>query len=146
MKTKTFLFLCLLSVIGFTQLSAQNGKNGTGTSTWVEPIVGNTFDISIVCNGEEVDILNFPMYFELRIREHYKKGEFVWGKYLLNNAEYTSKKTGEVFKAHDLEKEYAKGIFTWFMNLNGNMGHHYIVRMVFETTNWEIIEYHSVCN
>jgi len=146
MKTKTFLLLCLILGIGFTQLSAQKGKNGTGTSTWVEPIEGNTYDISIICNGKEVDILNFPMYYELRIIEHYKNGEFVWGKYLLNNAEYTSKLTGEVFKAHDLEKEYERGYFTWRMNLNGNMGHHYIIKMVFETTNWEIIEYHSVCH
>ena len=139
MKTKTFLMACLLSGIGLSQLSAQ-------TSVWVEPIVDNTYEISIVCNGEEVDILNFPMYFELRIREHYKKGEYIWGKYLLNNAEYTSKITGEVFRAQDQEKEYKKGIFTWHMNLNGNMGHHYIVKMVFDTPDYNLIDYHSVCH
>ena len=69
------------------------------------------FEICIVCNGEEVDVLNFPMYFELRIREHYKKGEYIWGKYLINNVIYTSKITGEVFRAQDQEKEYKKGIF-----------------------------------
>ena len=30
MKTKTFLLLCLFLGFGLTQLSAQNGKNGTG--------------------------------------------------------------------------------------------------------------------
>jgi len=139
MKTKTFLIVCLLSGLGVAQLSAQ-------TSVWVEPIVGNTYDISILCNGEEVDIVNFPMYFELRIIEHMKKGEIMWSKYLLINSEYTSKLTGEVFKAKDLEKQYAKGIFTWRMNLIGNMGNHYIVRMTFETTNWEMIDCHSTCH
>jgi len=139
MKTKTSVLFCFFLCVGLTQLSAQ-------TSTWVETIVGNEFDISIVCNNEEVDILNFPMYFELRIREHKKNGEFVWGKYLLNNVLYTSKITGEVFKAQDQEKENEKGFFTWRMNLNGNMGHHYIIKMVFETTNWEIIEYNSICH
>ena len=139
MKTKTLLLICLLSGIGLMRLSAQ-------TSVWVEPIVDNTYDIPIICNGEVVDIVNFPLYFELRIIEHMKKGEIIWSKYLLNNSEYTSKITGEVFKAHDLEKQYAKGIFTWRMNLNGNLGNHYIVRMVFETTNWEMIDCRSTCH
>jgi hypothetical protein len=139
MKTKIVFIVSLITGIGSANLSAQ-------TSSWVEPIVGNAYDISIFCNGEEVDILNFPMYFELRIREHKKNGEITWSKYLLNNTEYTSKKTGEVFKAQDQEKQFEKGIFTWNMNLKGNMGHHYIIRMVFETTNWEMINYHSNCH
>ena len=139
MKTKTILLICLFIGIGLMRISAQ-------TSVWVEPIVDNTYDIPILCNGEEVDVLNFPLYFELKIIEHMKNAEIVWSKYLINNVEYTSKMTGEVFKAHDLEKQYAKGYFTWRMNLNGNMGNHYIVRMVFETTNWEMIDCHSTCH
>ena len=139
MKTKAILLIGLFFGIGLARLSAQ-------TSVWVEPIEGNTFEISIVCNDKEVDILNFPVYFELRIREHMKNGEIIWDKYLLNNAEYTSKKTGEVFKAQDQEKQNKKGFFTWNMNLIGNMGHHYIVKMVFETTNWEMIDYRAVCH
>ncbi|MFZ2286107.1 MAG: hypothetical protein WAV93_03900 [Bacteroidales bacterium] len=103
MKTKALLLVCLLAGM---RLSAQ-------TTVWVEPIVSNTYDITIICSGEEVDVVNFPMYFEPRIIEHMKKGEIVWSKYLLNNAIYKSIITGEVFKAHDLEKQYAKGYFTW---------------------------------
>jgi len=139
MKRKSLILVCLLSGIWLMRLSAQ-------TSVWVEAIVDNTFDIPIICNGEEVDVLNFPLFFELRIIEHMKKEEIVWSKYILNKVEYTSKITGEAFKAHDLEKQYAKGYFTWRMNLTGNMGNHYIVRMVFETTNWEMIDCRSTCH
>jgi len=66
MKRKSLILVCLLSGIWLMRLSAQ-------TSVWVEAIVDNTFDIPIICNGEEVDVLNFPLFFELRIIEHMKK-------------------------------------------------------------------------
>jgi hypothetical protein len=65
---------------------------------------------------------------------------------VLNNAIYTSKITVEVFKALDLEKQNEKEFLTWRMNLKENTGHRYIVKMVLETTNREIIEYKSVFN
>jgi hypothetical protein len=129
-----------------TYISAQNGKNGNGTLSFTEQIVDNTFEISIMCDGVEVDVLNFPVSFELRIRLHFKDGEIVWEKYQLNNALYTSMKTGEVFKAQDFEYANQKGMFVWNLHLIGNMGNKYNIKMVFDTSTWDLVEYKAVCH
>jgi hypothetical protein len=142
MKTKTLLMICLLAGIGLMKVSAQD----TRTYPFVVPIEGNDFELSIICDGVQVDVLNFPAYYDLRIREHYKNSEFKWFKAQLNNVQYTSKLTGEVFHAQDIENQYERGLFLWHMNLNGNMGNHYNIKMVFETTNWEMVYSHSTCH
>ena len=145
MKTKIFLLVCLFMGFSVNQLSAQNGKNGTGTLPFIETIVENTFEISIMCDGEE-DILNFPVSFDLRIRHHFNNDELIWEKYQLNNVLYTSKISGEIFKAVDFEKTNGKNQFIWLLHLKGNLGNQYNIRMVFDMTTWELIEYHASCH
>lgn len=145
MKTKIFLLLCLFMGITTTQIAAQNGKNGTGTIPFIETIEGNTFEISIMCGGEEVDILYFPISYDLRIRHHFNNGELIWEKYQLNNVLYTSK-SGEIFKAVDFEKTNGKGQFIWLLHLKGNKGNQYNIRMVFDTTTWDLIEHRANCH
>ena len=36
MKTKTLIMVCLLLGVGLTQLSAQNGQNGTGAISYYD--------------------------------------------------------------------------------------------------------------
>ena len=146
MKTKIFLLVCLFSNFTLNQLSAQNGKNGTGTLPFIETITGNNFEISIMCGGEEVDILNFPISYDLRIRHHFNNGELNWEKYQLNNVLYTSKISGEIFKAVDFEKTNGKGQFIWLLHLKGDKGNQYNIRMVFDTTTWELIDYRANCH
>jgi hypothetical protein len=148
MKTKIFLLVSLFAGILTVQLSAQNGKNGNGNYNETETIVGNTYDFEVVCGDEVVDVLNFPSSFDLRVLIHFKNGIETWGKYKLNNFLMTSKLTGEVFNTQSTENDYSYvgGSYFWHLNLNGNMGHQYIIDMEFETTNWELVNYRSVCH
>jgi hypothetical protein len=142
MKTKTFFLVCLFIGIGITQLSAQ----GTRTYPTIWHVENNTFEISIICGGEEVDILNFPASYDVLFKDHFNNDEWIWFSGVLNNTQYTSKITGEVFKAKDFESQHGDGKYLWIMNLNGNMGNHYNVKIVFDTTTGEIIYNHSVCH
>jgi len=135
--------------IAVMQVSAQPGNpQGTRTTPVIETIVGNNFNLEITCDGEVVDVLNFPQSFDLRVMIHFKNNSETWGKYKLNNIIMTSALTGEVFNTQSKENDYSYvgGVYRWHLNLNGNKGHHYTVQMVYETTNWEIIYYHSSCN
>lgn len=145
MKTKTFYVLCLLSAVGIMQLSAQNGKGGTGTVPFVETQLNNPANLEIICEGDVVDVLVFPLSFDLRIRDHYNKGEITWSKYLLNNAPLTSLRTNEVFNTQDMESIRERGVFIWSSHLNGNMGSHYNIRMIWDAVTWEIIDYKTTC-
>lgn len=145
MKTKTFFFLCLLLGIGVTQLSAQNGKNGTGCIiTWYEK-----FEFSIhVWNaiGEPIDMIDCVV----NVHEvlHFKNGE--WTKVpQQDKGEAVSVGftdpggikvggNGETFK---LSTEYQVDFSTGFpligyghLNAQGNQGSHYII---FYSTYWD---------
>ena len=143
MKTKTLLLLCLFLGIGLAQLSAQKTK----TYPYVIPIEGNTYIISIVCNGAEVDKIAYPTSYELKERDHYKENVLEWAKGFVINAQYTSLLTGEIFKTNDIEKiTFSTGILTWHMNLNGNMGNHYNIKMIYDIATWTLLDYESNCH
>lgn len=143
MKTKTFLLLCLFLGIGLTQLSGQNTK----TYPYTVPIVGNSYVISIVCNGVEVDQIAYPASYDLKERDHYKNDIFKWASGSVTNAQYTSILTNEVFKANDMEKiDFSTGILVWHMNLSGNMGNHYNLKIVYDISTWTLLEYESNCH
>jgi hypothetical protein len=142
MKTKTFLLVCLFMGIGLTRLSAQGTR--TYPTTW--HVWNNTFDIYIICGGEVVDILNYPPYYDMKTTDHYNNNEWISMRCQLINAQCTSKITGEVFNAKDIETQNVNGGYMWIMELNGNMGNHYNVKIVFDITTGEIIYNHSVCH
>jgi hypothetical protein len=143
MKTKTFLLLCFFLGIGLTQISAQKNK----TYPYVVSIEGNTYIISIVCNGAEVDKIAYPASYDLKERDHYKDNVINWAKGFVTNAQYTSILTGEVFKSNDIESiTFSTGILVWHMNLNGNMGNHYNIKMVYDIATWTLLEYDSNCH
>lgn len=120
---------------------------GTGTYVYYFNGVDNDFPVGIICNGDTVDVLNFPTDYIIKEKEHFKDGEQSWWKGTLSNILYTSKITGEIFKGTDFESgTFAKGQFTWNLNLNGNMGNHYIIHMVFDVPDFNLIKIHSVCH
>jgi hypothetical protein len=63
-----------------------------------------------------------------------------------NNFLMTSKKSGEVFNTQFKEEYHEGDIYYWHLNLNGNMGHHYFVKLVTDAMTGEILSYYSSCN
>jgi hypothetical protein len=142
MKTKTLLFVCLFIGVGLTQLSAQKTK----TYSSVVPIEGNDYIISVICDGKEVDKLAYPNNYDLKQRVHYKDDVMEWAKGFVTKALYTSLMTDEVFKTNDMEYMNSEGILVWHMNLIGNMGNHYTIKMVYEVATWTLLNYEANCH
>ncbi len=145
MKTKIFLLVSLFAGILTFSLSAQNGK-GADNKTYVYPlsIENNTSDLPVICDGKEVDVLNWTPYV-LRCLDHYTNGDLTWYKSMDNNMIFTSTKTKEVFRGQFKEEYEEGGKYYWHLNLNGNMGHHYFVKTVYDATTWDLIEIKSNC-
>jgi len=74
MKTKVFFMLCLLFGIGLTQLSAQNGRDTTGSVVYSYPNMG--FYTDIWCNGVFVDYIVGEG--TAHVVDHYKNNVWQW--------------------------------------------------------------------
>lgn len=94
MKTMTFLLSCLLLGIGLTQLSAQNGKNGSGNVK-----DGGTFHdwrYPVYCDGVLSDWITIPnLTVDWTI--HYVNGVEMWGINKPKITEVIMESTGEVY-------------------------------------------------
>jgi hypothetical protein len=133
MKTKTFLLLCFFLGIGMTQLSAQNGKNGTGAIT--EKTTWDTYyvDVPVNCNDAVVDRLSGPV--KMYNVYHYKNGVLLWIKQQYDG-EVTSQKTNEVFTVKDIAKyDMVPLIGYGHCNLKGSNGTHYILTYIWDGDN-----------
>jgi hypothetical protein len=145
MKTKVFFLFCLFLGIGLTQLSAQNGKDGTGTikydfsfANWYGPVF---------CEGVIVDFIYCPIL-EGKVYEHYRHGELIRGINQVKDLIVTSVNTNEVFK---LEAGFdhwnlTKGYDNFHGNLIGNKGNNISFNIKFDLSNGQIVEIHSNCH
>jgi hypothetical protein len=141
MKTKTFLLLCLFLGVGLTQLSAQNGKNGTGTIVFT---FENDYWSPVFCNGVQVDVLEGKLTSQVVI--HAEKGQYKW--YMLHwHGELISSLNQEVFQIHESDKiDIPKlGDWSYHFNLVGNKGSHYINSGTLNTDTWNVVVNKSVC-
>lgn len=138
MKTKTFLFLCLLLGIGLTQLSAQKTtvKYATGGEALPEPIL---------CDGVEYWLTG--VYFGQEIDIYYKDGELKKGINHLKG-ELTNGETGEIFQVHIKYKgDYVDGYVIETTNFKGNMGTHANQRLVWDVVaGWEYYWLKTICH
>jgi len=140
MKTKTFLLLCLLLGIGLTQLSAQNGNNGTGTITYYKTV---ECYILVENNGEVIaEITGDIEYFW---RKHFVNGEIKWLKASCQG-ELTDKYTNEVFWLNELNKsidpfdfDTFDGYFWVHDNIKGDQGSHYILQILWNYYTVDVI-------
>jgi hypothetical protein len=125
MKTKTLLLLCLLLGIGLIQISAQNGKNSTGSESSKFVWDAYYLDIPVNCNKAVVDRLIGSV--NVHLIDHYINGALIWEKEQFDG-EAKSQVTGEVFKVKDI---FEIDAITWEMtghcNLTGNYGTHYVL-------------------
>ena len=138
MKTKTLLLFCLLLGIGLTQLSAQNGKNGTGT------IVGEkiaTDPYPVLFNGTQTDLLEGTIIFHYQM--HFKDGVFIFA-HARGIGEFVSQKTGEKFIVMEKDPKFTDGLDFGLVhfNMRGNNGTHYIFiyRLDYYTWEWSFVK------
>jgi len=140
MKTKIFLFACLLVMTGLTQLSAQNDKAGSGT-LYSDPSILENGNIIIYSGTDPVDYLLFG-----RLTENYMvrmtRGESAFNIFLIKNQEFTSRKTGEVFtvKGSDLYPGQ-NGTVTTRLSLSGDKGDHYSLSLTYDPKTGKIISH-----
>ena len=128
MKTKTFLFLCLILGIGLTQLSAQvplpaNGKTGlvSYNFTWD----GYYVDIPVAHGQLAVD--RCVGYASAHGLYYYKDGVIVAEQVTFRGG-VTNPRTGEIFEVKDFyicKYSDRGGYGNWY--LEGNQGSHYII-------------------
>lgn len=141
MKTKTFLLICMLSGIGLNQISAQNGKDGTGSTS--SYYVWDQFEMPVYCNGVLVDYLVGSVAYHEII--HFKDGVWVW---IINQdkGEAISSFTGEVFKVKENGRT-DKGITSAILKGNyiGSKGSHYIMTVLWDFITGEITYIKTVC-
>lgn len=122
MKTKTLLLICLFIGMGLTQLSAQNGKNGTGTITGSDKA---NYDQPIYHDGVLIDRLIGTIEFHYAL--HFKNGEYDFVQNNISGEVASVNSPFEVFKVHEIDKSaWEEDCIKWHFNLIGNMGTHYI--------------------
>ena len=148
MKTKTFLLLCLFLGIGLLHLSAQNGKNGTGTVVYHNLSVDAISPLPVICDGVMVDEIQ-ATNFTIQVLEHWNKGEVVSYHEMLINVECFSVRDGETFKFSGSDRYYPEGEFPLGLdylhfNIRGDRGTHYIVHILWDGD--DIVETHASCH
>lgn len=127
MKTKTFLFMCLLVGIGWTQISAQT------KTVKIEGFVPNGYWIPIYCGDAQVDFLAGDFTYKVEI--HYIAGIPTWQRGQVRGQLTSS--AGEVFKLKetDMKHDYYGCDMTLNYNLIGNKGNHYIGTLIWDWCN-----------
>ena len=126
-----------------TQISAQNGKKGTGSESVKWSLGCLLHDIPINCNEAVVDRLMGIV--TVHLIDHYKNGVLIWEKEQFDG-EATGQETGEDFIVKDI---FEINAITWGMtghcNLTGNYGTHYVLTYIFysATDTFEFVK--AVC-
>lgn len=133
----TFLLISLLLVAGFTRLSAQNGKDGTGSySEWYT----NSYSDPVFCEGVLVDWLD--MSITVHHKAHFLKGDWLTC-FTQSTGTAVSENTGENFVIKEIAKQDNNVItadnWEWVAEVHfeaiGDRGTHYIGSF---TLNYEI--------
>ena len=148
MKTKTLIMVCRLLGIGLTQLSAQNGKNGTGTEVLY---VQNAYWFTpVYCDGVIVDDLEGMG--DVHHKLHYINGYGVWGIGSYRHGVGTSLRTNETFTFSELDKQFfsmSKDTWVWTANthVKGDKGSLYNLSLVFiwNGTEWIMNVKNATC-
>lgn len=148
MKTKAFLLICLFAGIASTQLSAQNGKNGTGTI--VDDFfvtLRNMAEFPVICDGELIDDLTATDFY-LPVSSHYKEGKLIWLKMKVTNLVLTSIFTGEKFVITGIreKQDWVNMIDEVHYNVSGSSGSRYIIHITANLTNFQIIDLKANCH
>ena len=102
MKTKTILLVSLFLGIGLTQLSAQNGKNGSGTTSFEAEF--GPWSVPVYCEGAISDWVSCTNLI-VKITTHYVNGEVKWATNKVESNEWTNS-SGVVYKAVAMSRSF----------------------------------------
>lgn len=148
MKTKSFLLICLFLGIGIAKLSAQNGKNGTGTDV-TQVFVTDPFnaEFPVICNGVLIDDV-VAKDFYLPVSSHFKNGQLIWVKMKVTNLVLKSTFTGELFVITGIreKQDLVNMIDEVHYNLSGSSGSRYIIQITASLPNFEILDLKANCH
>ncbi len=148
MKTKTLLLICLFLGIGLTQLSAQNGKNGTGTIVYDFFVtLPNMAEFPVTCNGVLIDDVTATDFY-LPVSAHFKEGQLIWMKMKVTNLVLKSTFTGELFVITGIreKQDLVNMIDEVHYNLSGSSGSRYIIQITASLPSFEILELKANCH
>jgi len=150
MKTCLFLSLFLFMSLAIIPVSAQT-RIDYGTRTYVDNdyVVYSTLHLPVYCtddpDGEPVDVL-MARHYTIRLRTHFINDVQTWQSAQLENIEFTSDWTGEVFNFKGFERVTGESDMC-HLNVKGDQGNQYIVKMyIVPWSNIEILSIHSVCH
>jgi hypothetical protein len=141
MKTKTFLLLCLFLGIGLTQLSAQNGKDATGSVVYYYPHAD--FYTDIWCNGVFVDWIVGEG--TAHVVDHYKNNVFQW-----ENLNYSGTATGlhgDIYTFSEIDKINIpkQDVWTCHTHLKADNKAIYNLDLIINMIDWTVIVKQASC-
>jgi hypothetical protein len=143
MKAKSLFLLCLFMGLAMMPLSAQNGKNGTGSVPTVY-FIDWPSSIPIYCDGVQIDVLT-STNFNSKAVDHFTLGQLTWEIAKITNVIYTGKNE-EKFVVDGTQKVNASNMLFYFSgNFKGDKGNHYNVKMV-QDAYGNVIEVRSTCH
>jgi hypothetical protein len=111
-------------------------NKGSGNSATVEWDVEWTYWLDVECEGW-TDFLSGPV--TAHVVSHYKNGEMISTIYRTTGM-VESDKTDEVFIVNEVSRDnFAESYIDFQFNIRGNMGTHYIGRMIwdYEPGDWD---------
>jgi hypothetical protein len=128
MKTKTFLFLCLILGIGLTKLSAQPPLPANGKTGWVSyNFTWDGYYIDIPVARGQLAVDRCVGYASARGFYFYKDAVIV-AEQVTFHGEVTNPRTGEIFEVKDFYVcKYSDRGGYGYCYLKGNHGSHYII-------------------
>ena len=141
MKTKVFLFICLLLGMSVSTTTAQDNRAEQGW--WIDG--AHRMGIWCECDGEMVDVLVGEVQIHWVFRA-FKDGPMLEIDQV--RGEITSEVTGEVFKVRRTEKWEVSDDYYCVANYNfiGNMGTVYTGKFHFKYSTYEFFVDHVTCH
>lgn len=143
MKTKTIFLLCLFLGFGLTQLTAQNGKNGTGALILYDTWKGYYINIPVICGGVTVDRLvgtgdeHIVVIFKNSVPQRQN---------VTLRGEVTNFRTNEIFKVKDFWTYTGGDTSAGHFNIIGDKGSHYIIHYIYYASTDTFTFEKAVCN
>ncbi len=148
MKTKAFLLISLFLSIGLTHLTAQNGQNGTGSVvSEVYVILPYMAEFPVICDGVLIDDVTATDFY-LPVITHLRDGQIIWVKMTVNHLVLKSIFTGELFVITGVRErqDWVNLIDYVHYNLSGSSGSRYIIHIIADLTNFQIIDLKANCH
>jgi hypothetical protein len=143
MKTKTFFILCFLLGIGVTQLSAQNGKDATGSVVYYYPHAD--FYTDIWCNGVFVDWIVGEG--TGHVVDHYKNNVIQWEDFTYSGT--ATGLNGDIYTFSEIDKSSIRipkqDVWTCHTHLRADNKAIYNLDLIINMIDWTVVVKQATC-